>query len=783
MNEQARDRRRYLEWVGLALILAVALVLRLYALGVFPDTLNPDEADNGQDALRIIAGHPPEGGFFGLDWKPQPAYSIYLISLSLRLFGENALAIRLPSALIGTLSVLPFFLLVRRQTSAFAALAASFLMATSFWHVHFSRSGWENIQIPVYAMGAMACLVWAVDILHLSPRQHRRAWMLFITAGFFCALGLYSYFSGRLIILVLLAVAVPLLQQERERRKDLLVGYGLTILTTVILFAPMLPIILSDWEFFNQRSATVLLLTQPEFRLDPLKALWLQMSDTIPMLWGEVASNNDRYAPIGQSLIEPITRVLIIAGIVLSLMQRRRLETWLWWMLLLIGWFVTQVLTNETPDAARGTIMIPALFFFTALSINWLAQAIGMLKSRVRLPVAVLGVLVLIAIGSTNISRYSEWQLSPEAREARQPYIRLDEIPDWVVVVKDRAVHDQSVITVGEWQATHGAPGTTPLPAPSAPVGQEPVPIQPEPAVVPNPVAAAAEVIDPPISAAETWPQPVATLALSTDKQVVPRALAIDAANTIYVLDSTPAVQRVSKIGSDGQVALSWGGPGGANADGRFVEAWAIAIDQQGHLLVLDSETGWIHVFDTNGTFLRKYGGPLLQMYKPRALAVSQTGSVYIADTGGRRVIELSPEGTLQASFGDQRTGATGDAILMEPSGIAVAGDNSLFVADASAGLIRHYARDGALLDLWAIGVETAIDGPRMAVSQDGVLIITIPARCGMLQLTLDGQNARRFGNCDQRNYLDLPSSIVLTPDGSYLIGDLAQGKVFRFQP
>jgi hypothetical protein len=52
-----------------------------------------------------------------------------------------------------------------------------------------------------------------------------------------------------------------------------------------------------------------------------------------------------------------------------------------------------------------------------------------------------------------------------------------------------------------------------------------------------------------------------------------------------------------------------------------------------------------------------------------------------------------------------------------------------------------------------------------------------------MLQVSLDGQNARRFGSCDQRSYLDLPSAIVLTPDGSYLISDLAQGKVFRFQP
>jgi DNA-binding beta-propeller fold protein YncE len=454
----------------------------------------------------------------------------------------------------------------------------------------------------------------------------------------------------------------------------------------------------------------------------------------------------------------------------------------LWWLLLLIGWFVTQVLTTHTPDPARGTIMIPALFFFTALSIDWLAQAIAGLRSRVRLPVAALGVLVLVTLGCSTISRYVAWQAAPEARDARQPYLRVDEMPDWVAAVKDRAVQNLAVLTVSDWRATHG--GTAEPPA--EPVAQEPAIVQPQPAQptpAPNTVSTSARVIDPAPTAPETWPQPIATLELNTGRQVVPQAVVIDAANTIYVLDSTPEVQTISKLGSDGQVALHWGGPGGSNDDGRFVEAWALAIDQNGHILVLDSETGWVHVFDTNGAFLRKWGGPELKLYKPRALAVGRNGTVYIADTGGRRVLALAPDGTLQATFGDQRTGAIGDAMLMEPSGIAVANDNTLLVADAAAGLIRHYAADGALLELWAIGVEAATDGPRLAVAPDGQIIITLPSRCAILQLAPDGQNVRRIGNCEQRTYLDRPSAIAFAPDGHYLITDLAQGKVFRFQP
>jgi 4-amino-4-deoxy-L-arabinose transferase-like glycosyltransferase len=356
--------RRRVEWLALLLVVAAALALRLYGLGSFPDTVSADEADNTQDALRVIAGQPRPGGFFGLDWKPQPAYSVYLISLSLRLFGEGIGALRLPSALLGGLMIIPFFALARRLASPGAALAASLLMAGNLWHLHFSRSGWENIQVPFYALMAAACLLWALDSLGQPARPGWLRWALFAGAGFWSAVGLYSYFSGRLILVVLLAYAPIAIRSDPANRRQILRGYGLLLGVAAALFAPMLPAVLGDIGFFNTRSATVQITQDPAFADDPLGTMLTQIRRNTAMFWDGDMSTKPDYHPVGSPFLDLLSRALLFAGLLLSLRRARgagRPEIWLWWLLLGIGWFATQVLTRNTPDAARGTIFLPAL--------------------------------------------------------------------------------------------------------------------------------------------------------------------------------------------------------------------------------------------------------------------------------------------------------------------------------------------------------------------------------------------------------------------------------------
>lgn len=765
--------RRNAELAGLLALLALALAIRLVGLGVFPDTVSPDEADNAQDALRVIAGYPRPGGFFGLDWKPQPAFSIYLIRAMMALVGEGVTAIRLPSALLGALALIPLFWIARRQVGAWAALAATFLMATNLWHVHFSRSGWENIQVGTYALAAIACVLRAIDLLRL-PDQPRRSWMLwFAGAGLFCALGLYSYFSGRLIVIIVVAYGLLIWREEPALRRSLLRGYGVLLGVALALFAPMLPTLLSDWEYANTRITTVLITNEPGFAQRPLEILGRQVWANLAVFWDGTYSNNTRYNPIHEPLLDTLTRLLVLGGLLLSL--RRAGERRIWWLLLLIGWVATQLLSGGTPDGARGTIFLPAFFLFTAPAIAWLLAAAGRLRLRMRAPVVALLLVLIAAIGGDNLTHYLLWQASPEAREERQPYLPIGEYPRWAEMVKDRARAGGGVMSVDDWRQLSApgaaAPPVEPTPAPSV--------LQPEPA--PGPTDPATPAPSAPEAAftlvpAGNWPA-LTPIALSDAWQIrEPRAVAADSAGFFYVLDSAAEMQSVTRIDRDGRPVGRWGGPGAADTPGRFVAAWGLAVTPSDEVLVLDAETGWIHVFSTEGALLRQIGGPALVLYNPRAIAVSTDGAIYIADTGGARIVVLSPDGTLLRSFGDAPGGAVGDAVLREPAGVAVRSDGVVLAADAADGRVRRYAPDGEFLGFWQAGTEVAADGPRLLAAADGATWAVLPRRCALVLFSPDGGSAQQFGTCDQRNYLPLPSAIAATREGRLIVADLTRG-------
>ena len=130
-------------------ILFLAAFLRLYKISEVPPGVNRDEASIGYTAYSLMQTGKDEYGkpfplsfqSFG-DWK-LPLY-IYATIPFIKLFGLNELAVRLPSALAGTLTVLLTFFLVQelfkssRFTSHFSLLT-SLLLALSPWHLHLSR--------------------------------------------------------------------------------------------------------------------------------------------------------------------------------------------------------------------------------------------------------------------------------------------------------------------------------------------------------------------------------------------------------------------------------------------------------------------------------------------------------------------------------------------------------------------------------------------------------------------------------------------------------------------
>lgn len=138
-------------------VLILAAVLRFYHLGSNPPSPYWEEAAIGYDAYSILKtgkdfhGHSwPLVAFesFG-DYKP--SFYFYATVPSVALFGLNTFAVRFPSALFGTLTVLLVYLLIKEKR---AALIASLLLAISPWHLQLSRAGFEaNLGLFLLVLG------------------------------------------------------------------------------------------------------------------------------------------------------------------------------------------------------------------------------------------------------------------------------------------------------------------------------------------------------------------------------------------------------------------------------------------------------------------------------------------------------------------------------------------------------------------------------------------------------------------------------------------------------
>lgn len=425
-----------------SLLILGALAMRLVRLGDIPANLIGDEADNFLDVLSILATGQP--GWFGLDWKPAPAFSVRLMSLAVGIWGPSVFSLRLLSAVLSVLALVPFYLLARRFTGRPAALAAAAGLAGNVVILNFSRSGWENVHVCLYSALAFLGTAW---ILEGKWKQGLAA------AGAGCGLGLLGYFSGRLILPVvwLWLLAGVLAGPAAGRAKTLGSGLGLTLLA-FLLAAPLLPEIVQRWDYFQARTANVWLLNQhfPNDAFDSLRqAVWTQSLQGAGMFfWG--ITRIAKYSPAGRPLLDPLTGILVLAGMLLACQDLRRKYSL--WLMFLIPLALTQALTTHSPDPARGLgLMVPVYLFF-AVGLEGLL-ALG--RQAPRLANSALAALMAIII-FFNVRAYFTWIQKDSTLQERYPAITCAEVPEWIRFQQQQLRAGSRGINLIEWKQRRG---------------------------------------------------------------------------------------------------------------------------------------------------------------------------------------------------------------------------------------------------------------------------------------------------------------------------------------
>jgi len=190
----------------------------------------------------------------------------------------------------------------------------------------------------------------------------------------------------------------------------------------------------------------------------------------------------------------------------------------------------------------------------------------------------------------------------------------------------------------------------------------------------------------------------------------------------IYVADT--ANRRVVEYRFDGAVNQIYSSP-------EWQEPFAVALIDDGFPVVLDATTQLL--YDINvATGAVTTRPQRVSFYRPRGVAVDSGGNLLIADTGGGRVVQLSPAGDEVRTFGGQGT----QLARGQPTGVAGAGGTLWAVAP----------EDGRLWQLESGGSITAIErantlnGPQLAALPTGQLLLTDPTRRGLLYLAATGE-------------------------------------------
>jgi NHL repeat len=148
------------------------------------------------------------------------------------------------------------------------------------------------------------------------------------------------------------------------------------------------------------------------------------------------------------------------------------------------------------------------------------------------------------------------------------------------------------------------------------------------------------------------------------------------------------------------------GGLGSMDGNGiraQFAQPEAFAITNDGTMYVADTQNSTIRKIAPDGTVTTIAGvareegaveGPLGQnrLCFPRGIDVDDAGNVYIADSGCARIYRLSPDGrltTIAGSGGDgYADGPSREAAFGDPQGLAIIG-NEIYVADKGNNAIR----------------------------------------------------------------------------------------------
>lgn len=347
------------------LLTIISAFLIFYRLTEIPKNLSFDEVEFTKLALSL--NNKPYISYSQLATGHSTLY-FYILLTSLKIFGLNTFALRLPAAIFGILSTIFFYLIMQKvfKQQKFSTpyhlpptpFLITLIFLSSHWFLNFARFSFEATFLLFLELVSIYFLI--------SFWQEKRNQNIFLLiSGLFAGLAFLSYTPGRIFFLLPLSF---LTLQTLQTLKLYKLAYFL--IPFLIIITPLSNYLLTnndtriDQQFFLKNKEMTI--------NEKVDGLWKNISSTA-LMFNVKGDVNGRHNYPNKPALNPILGILFIIGLIISIKNFKNLYNKLFLLYFLISLFpALMTYPWENPNMLRTFTALPSAVYFIGIVIYYL---------------------------------------------------------------------------------------------------------------------------------------------------------------------------------------------------------------------------------------------------------------------------------------------------------------------------------------------------------------------------------------------------------------------------
>jgi 4-amino-4-deoxy-L-arabinose transferase-like glycosyltransferase len=424
------ENQKILNLILLLLIILFAFIVRFYNIENVPSGVYPDEAVNGTDALSAITTG--EYSWFYTDNNGREGLMMNLIAFSFQIFGVSIFALKFPSMIFGTLTVLGTYLLTKELfRSQRAGLLAAFFVAFSFWAINFSRISFRANMLPTilsFSFYYLFCGIRYNKVVHNFKNKSQNFWksstfksyFCFSMAGLIFGIGLHTYISFRIAPAILLVSFIALWITKKHFWRDYWKQSLIFVFSAFVTMAPIIFTFYQHPEYLSSRTGNVSVLSPEMNHGHPIKTIFRSLGLSLVKynFWGD---QNWRHNYPPYPILNPFLGLTFLGGllylifkwlhlIVLRFKHKIR-DRKLYVYTFILAWFFAMLapefLTAEgLPHALRSIGTLPVTFIIATVPFLWLLGKKERYGQGFKIIVVSFIFIILPVIGIFDVIKY-----------------------------------------------------------------------------------------------------------------------------------------------------------------------------------------------------------------------------------------------------------------------------------------------------------------------------------------------------------------------------------------